>query len=297
MDFLCTIFHVMTMQPPLNISTELLLPGGEPNRIFDMTGRCAFAVCIEGDFDIRIMHKDYRVKSRSVLICMPFVNVEVIKVNAPSKVIICGTDLENVLAIINRTLSTGNLLSLRIHPVVSVDPAQLRYITSTIDEYLDEIADIAWCENNQTCGHINRSIIEARSQLIVAQALKLYFTNMPVDAKAQNHRDMVFQHFMIDLYANFRQNRTVKFYAMRSGLSLKYFSTLVRELSGAQPSEWIDTVVVGEAKSLLLNPERNIKEIAASLNFPDGPTFTKFFVRAAGITPKKFRRLATETTE
>lgn len=285
------------MQTPLNISTEILLPGAGSHRIFDMTGRCAFAVCTEGDFDIRIMHKDYSVKSRSVMMCMPFVNVEVIRVNEPSNVIVCGTDLENVLAIINRTLSTGNLLAIRMHPIVSVGPAQLRYIKSTVDEYLEEIADSSWCEGNQTCCHINRSIIEARSQLIVAQALKLYFTNMPMDVKSQNHRDMVFQNFMIDLYANFRENRNVKFYAMRSGLSPKYFSTLVRELSGAQPSEWIDTVVVGEAKSLLLNPHRNIKEIAASLNFPDASTFTKFFVRTTGTTPKSFRRLGSKMAE
>ncbi len=103
-------------------------------------------------------------------------------------------------------------------------------------------------------------------------------------------RDLEYQQFMLTLYANFREHREVKFYAMRSGVSEKYFSTLIRELSGSTPSEWIETVVVGEAKTMLSDHQHSIKEIASSLNFPDAPTFTKYFQRVTGMTPKAYRK-------
>lgn len=277
------------MQAPIEIFTAHLIPGDANGRVFDMTERCAFAVCLEGDFDVKIMNRTHRVVSHSILICTPYIRVEVLEVRRPSEVIFGGAKLEDVLATINRTVASSNLLAIRQHPVVCADPGQLSYIKSSVDEYLVELDESKRSEMDDTCRQIHKTIIEARSQLIVAQLLKLYFTNMPMEVRAHNHHDIVFQRFMLDLYANFRDNRNVKFYAMRSGLSIKYFSTIVHNLSGASPSEWIKTVVAGEAKMMLYNPKCNIKEIAASLNFPDASTFTKYFVRTTGITPRAFR--------
>ncbi len=91
------------------------------------------------------------------------------------------------------------------------------------------------------------------------------------------------------MYFNVRKPRDVRYYAGLSGISEKYFSTLIRELSGTSPSKWIETVVMGEAKTLLQDEHMSIKEIASCLNFPDAPTFTKYFRRLAGVTPKAYR--------
>lgn len=281
------------MQTPFKIVTTTIQPCENANLVYDMTGQCAFAVCVNGDFDVKIMNKEHRLQSRNVLMCMPFINVELLRVRTPSEVIFGGIALENMLSIINRTIATGNLLAIRQHPITCADTGQIREIRQSVNEYLEEIAASGSGEIGNPCSQICQAIIDARSQLIVAQLLKLYFTNMPMNVSertGQNHRDMIFQNFMLDLYGNFRSQRNVSSYALRSGLSVKYFSTVVRELSGASPSEWIETVVVGEAKSLLVDPHRNIKEIAASLNFPDASTFTKYFQRVAGMTPKKYRQ-------
>lgn len=277
------------MQSPLNFTTDILYPGGESPRTIDMTGRCAVAVCLEGDFDIRIMSMVHRVESRGVLLCMPFVNVELMDVRVASKVIFGGIDLENIMAIINRTVATHNLLAIRQHPVVMASEGQLRYIKSSVDGYLEELSEWESSEGEDACSLIIREIINARTQLIVAQVLKLYFTNMPMEVRGHSHTDMVFQQFMLDLYSNFRNQRNVAFYALRSGLSLKYFSTLIHKLSGASPSEWIEMAVTGEAKGMLSDPSLSIKEVSAALNFPDAPTFTKYFRRVTGLSPRQYR--------
>lgn len=136
---------------------------------------------------------------------------------------------------------------------------------------------------------IHKEIISSHSRLIVAQVIKLYFANIPMDGSSHSHHDIIFQSFMLDLYENCRSHRDVRFYASRSGLSLKYFSTVIRLLSGIKPSEMIEMVVAGEAKSMLSDTTRSIKDVALSLNFPDTPTFTKYFRRITGITPKAYR--------
>ncbi len=86
----------------------------------------------------------------------------------------------------------------------------------------------------------------------------------------------------------------MNFYAGNSGVSTKYFSTLVKRVSGKTPLEWIETVVTGEAKAMLKDPGKSIKDIASSLNFPDTPTFTKYFRRVEGVTPKTYRKSISE---
>lgn len=286
----CTYKQLIVMQSTFKVTKEILMPGMKEIPIFDLNGRCAFAVCNQGDFDVRIMHNVYHVEDHCMVLGMPFVHIEVTEVRRPSEMIVGGVGLEEVLSIINRTVASSNLLAIGRHPMVKTDRKQFEYIKTSVEEYWRELADSEKNGRDNTCRTIHHEVIEARCRLIVGQVLKLYFSNIMMDVKAHNHHDMIFQHFMLDLYTYFRQERKVSFYAQRSCLSMKYFSTLVKDLSGASPSEWIETVVIGEAKILLRNPVRNIKEIVTLLNFPDAPTFTKYFMRVSGMTPRSFRQ-------
>ncbi len=157
-------------------------------------------------------------------------------------------------------------------------------------EYLDE------CERSETesaielCRHIEQDLINYRIRLIVGEVLKILVTNVSMKPVTHTRRDYIFQQFMLSLYSNFRQHHNVGYYAGNSGVSQKYFSTVIRELSGSTPSEWIEIVVVAEAKSLLSDINLSIKDIAGMLNFPDAPTFSKYFARSTGQTPKAYRR-------
>lgn len=277
------------MQTPLKISALTVDSSYEGQRVFDMTGRCGFAICLKGDFDVKIVNRQYHVGSHCILLCLPFVSVEIVKVTEPGELIAGGIALDDVLTIVNRTVDTSNLLAIDRHPLVLLNEAQYSYIKSSVDEYQQELAESVGGADS-SCDFIYQAVIKARIQLLIAQVLKLYFTNMPMDVRAHNHRDMVSQRFIIEVYANCRSRRDVRFYAERSGLSLKYFSTIVHELTGIAASQWIETAVVGEAKYLLQHSDGSVKEIAASLNFPDASTFTKYFVRVAGTTPRQYRR-------
>ncbi len=276
------------MQLPLKIATVSFNSDDSNDRIFDMTGKCAFAICTKGEFCIKILNEQYVVKEHCMFACMPFVNINVIKVVKPSEVVFGYLQLDDIPRMINTWVNTNNLSAIQNNPLVEITDARFDRMIDMINGYISE------CENNMDgsneCRQIQHDIIDLHSRLIVAQVVKIYFTNISMAVSGHTYRDVLFQRFMLDLYANCREQRKVRFYAMRSGLSLKYFSTIVRQLSGASPSEWIETVVVGEAKSMLNDIHRNIKDIATQLNFPDAPTFTKYFLRVTGMSPKAYRK-------
>jgi len=85
------------------------------------------------------------------------------------------------------------------------------------------------------------------------------------------------------------KERGTAFYAERLGLTPKYLSRLIRQISGQSAPEWINAFVVMEAKSLLKYSSLSIKEIVYRLGFPNASVFYKFFRNHTGQTPTEFR--------
>ena len=95
----------------------------------------------------------------------------------------------------------------------------------------------------------------------------------------------------LDILAEYHMTeRKVPFYAGKLGLTPKYLSGLVKEVTGRSAPEWIDNFVIMEAKNMLRYSDMPIKEIVGRLNFADQPTFHKFFKYHTGITPMQYRR-------
>lgn len=100
----------------------------------------------------------------------------------------------------------------------------------------------------------------------------------------------VFEEFISLVSEYHMSERSVAFYAGKLCVSRKYLSRLVMSASGRPASDWIDDYVILEAKNMLKYSRLQIKEIVERLNFPDPPTFQKFFRRHTGMTPGKYRR-------
>ncbi len=278
------------MAAPLKISIEKLIPSSHANYTLDLAGRCAFVVCTKGDLDIKILNNVYHISEKWMFACMPFIDAEVISVSQPSEILLGQLRIEDVPSIINSMVNISNLSAIQQQPLVEITGEQFRHLMNSIEGYLIEYEESELDRIGNKCIQIHRNIIDYHSRLIVAQVLKIYFSNMRMDVTGHSHRDVVFQQFMLNLYANFRKHRSVEYYARKSGVSLKYFSTVIRQFSGVSPSKWIETVVISEAKTMLGITHCNIKEIATTLNFPDAPTFTKYFVRVTGLTPRSYRQ-------
>lgn len=277
------------MKPPLRIFTSHLNHAGDADNLLDMTGRCAFAICTGGKFLIRILNEQYVVERNCMFACMPFVNIEVLSVDMPSELIVGYLGIDDIPRMINRWVNPDNLTNIQNHPWIRMTDTLLSRLVQSINDYVVECKELSDDMAKPPGNMLQQDLIDLQGRLIVTQVLKIYFANVP-ETSAHTHRDIVFQRFMLSLYVNFREHRNVHFYAMHSGVSLKYFSTIIRQLSGASPSDWIETMVIGEAKSMLSDMNMSIKDIGSSLNFPDAPTFTKYFLRVTGLTPKAYRK-------
>ena len=88
---------------------------------------------------------------------------------------------------------------------------------------------------------------------------------------------------------NFKKERFMEFYAAQLGITSKHLGRTIKAQTGFTASEWLDRMVILEAKVLLKSSSMTIQQIAEELNFPSQSFFGKYFKHIVGVSPKEFR--------
>src|SRR5690606_29164810 len=97
----------------------------------------------------------------------------------------------------------------------------------------------------------------------------------------KDFQNLVEQHFRIE--------KSPAFYAGLLNMSPNALSKKIKLQFNKTPSRIIQERVILEAKKLIHLTRKNMKEIAAELNFDDEFYFSKYFKKHTGVSPTKFR--------
>ena len=100
----------------------------------------------------------------------------------------------------------------------------------------------------------------------------------------------IFIGFIRLLTRYYAQHHDITFYAKRLNISNVYLSRVVRQVSGHTVIDYINQMLLMEASFLLKTSKMSISQIADRLHFADTPSFSKFFSRFNGMSPKEYRK-------
>ena len=87
----------------------------------------------------------------------------------------------------------------------------------------------------------------------------------------------------------FEEHHDIPFYAGKLHISTVYLSRVVRQVSGRTVVDYINQMLLMEASFLLKTSQLSITQIADRLHFADTPSFSKFFSRMKGLSPRAYR--------
>lgn len=183
-------------------------------------------------------------------------------------------------------LNVKNVSSLLLfstnNPVVQLTAKEVQTYTNFHNAISEKIADR---------GH------HFRTQLVKALLLAMFYDMSGViwrveqqGQKVQTRADSIFANFIRLLEEHFRKERRVRWYALQLGITPKYLSEVVKQVSKRTPNEWIDHYVVLELRVLLKNSTKSIKEISDELNFPNQSFLGKYFKEHIGMSPSEYRK-------
>ncbi len=106
----------------------------------------------------------------------------------------------------------------------------------------------------------------------------------------QNRSFQISNEFKKNVCQHYLNERKVKFYADLLFITPKHLSEIIKIENGKTAGEWIDDMVILEAKILLQNLNINIAQIAETLNFIDQSAFGKFFKNITNLSPAAYRK-------
>lgn len=90
--------------------------------------------------------------------------------------------------------------------------------------------------------------------------------------------------------SNYNQNITLDDVAKEINMSYHYFSKFFKESTGKKFSDFITDIRMDEAKRLLADPDKSIKDICYAIGYNDPNYFSKIFRKVIGKAPTEFRQ-------
>lgn len=239
-----------------------------------------FLLCRCGSISLVLDERVYNVRAGDLYIYPAFTYTQIKCFSDDLQGVAGMADFDFVLSSLGSISNTQSHVYIRFHPHVSLTTEQYRRIENII-ECIRGRKDI--------CTELSTQVVSALVQAFCYEVIDVYVTNTPVQTIKQTRKDKIFQNFLVELYKNFHTHRDVRYYAEQQNLTPRYFATLVHEVSGKTPLQWITLFVIIEAKRLLSNPNISIKETASRLNFSEQTFFGRYFKLYAGCSPSEYK--------
>ena len=241
--------------------------------------------CMEGELSVHLNLKTYTLRRNMVFFCEPG-NIIHIQQTKGARFYMAGiTDNLAQEMAPNSLQYYTTAVSAHIDPCLSLQDYDFETLI-LIQELLSRLLDSNTQEKKElllSC--LNSSMFYLRSfwksrQKEVSEAR----AHSPrTQGLVDDFIRLVTEHHMKEHY--------LAFYAEKLGITPKYLSKLVRDVTGRSAPDWIDSFLVLEAKNMLKYSDMAIKEIVYEMHFPDQSSFYKFFKLHTGMIPSEYRKL------
>lgn len=241
----------------------------------------AFAICVQGSARVKINLQEYHIEPNMIVTLLPNYLLEICDHSDDWLVefILISFDFISdlkLIAEIDLFDKIGRITCLKIKEEEMLN--LLDFHAFIVKKYKRE-------------DHLYREEI-AKSLLytLVYEVLQLLSSSeITTNGKALTRSEELLTHFIGLLFQFHRQERSIKFYADKMFLTPKYLSKVIREASGKSISQWIDEMVIMEAKAMLKSSNLTVLQIAEKLNFPNASFFGSYFKKRTGLSPIQYR--------
>ena len=249
-----------------------------PQRVPDI---CGIAFCMRGSADIAMDGRMFHIAAGDMCAIFPNTLMQTFGRSSDFECRVLVVD-----ASIRRAISVSAAMKIFLyiheHPCTSLNPEEAEALRG----YMQSLYML-----HKRPNHIYREEIAER--LIIAfcyEVAAIYHRGNAFEKEERTRQEYIFYEFMELLAEHYTTERQVKFYADKLCISPKYFSSIVKSVSGKSAAEWITDMVIRNAVSMLADNRQTVQQVSNALNFPNPSFFAQYFKRATGKTPKEFRQ-------
>ncbi|SHJ43896.1 AraC family transcriptional regulator [Parasporobacterium paucivorans] len=143
--------------------------------------------------------------------------------------------------------------------------------------------------------HLNENFMSHMEEFKTIEELSSWITSLLLryisatfDFAEIKHADVVYKTIEY-IKMNYYKRMTLEEIAESAYLSKTYLSSIFKKETGQSISGYINKIRVDKSKTMLLQDNSSIIDIANACGFEDQSYYTKVFKNIVGMTPKKFR--------
>ena len=253
-----------------------------------METQVGLELCTVGMAEKVAVNGKFIVEAGTLMILSPiFPMLEISRSNDYRSVVLQDT-IENVMPLLASHFTAVPDLP-AITPYMSLDDKQQQYFLQSVARIQEK--EMQLCElQHPVQRKLLTTVIGLLRQETLLEYAFLFSGQLPRQGQKLSHKRQVLMSFVLTLNDEYRQHRAVSYYAEKQSLTPRHFSDIVKQESGYTPMEWINMVTINQAKSLLRNPDIQIKQVADELGFPEQFTFRKYFKAHTGMSPTEFQK-------
>lgn len=246
-------------------------------------------VCVSGEMEVIINEQPYKVIRGSYYLISPLIKTIIISKSQDYKELEMLESIEHFHFIMHRLSSIIGQLAIPSRPLMQADENTLKLM---IEQYkrIHHYKELLNSTSKHTERVLYELLLEHAIQGLWFISIEYYYKHHEHSLHPQRHYSQVTTSFVVRINQEFREQRSVSYYAEQAHLSTGHFSHIIKAETGLSPIKLIIMVTINNAKLLLEQTDKTIKEIAHELGFPEQFTFRKYFKKHVGISPKEYRK-------
>lgn len=248
----------------------------------------AFIICTYGEISVSANYIPYRLTKGSLLKMSNLHIINDIQVRNNCKAI--GVIISRDLAMsIRRDTPVAKKMMPTLknlpEPIIKLEDDEMRVLTENILRIKNNL--------KKTDHAFQSAIVKNETSNFLMEVFNIILQRSGIETqkdKKESRRDEIFRAFMQLMMKHYKEQHEVAYYAAELGMTPDNLSRSVIAASNKSPLQWINDVLVTEAKTLLRNPDASVNQVADELHFGDQSSFGKFFKRNTGMSPMEYRK-------
>jgi|TARA_R110001592_G_scaffold59814_4_gene181691 AraC-like DNA-binding protein len=243
----------------------------------------AILLVVSGRLKLQLNILKHEVQKNEIIVIVPNTFTHILEMSSELEVIGIRFTMDFLIKnAFNKTeIDTLNFLIAKNTVKLVLNKEELR-IFKTITNLLQEKINVTFYYKNEIILH-TFNLLMYELATIYKKEITTYKTSL------SREEELTLRFFRI-LEENFKNERTVQFYANILCVTSGHLSKVLKKISGKTASKLIDEVVIIEARILLGNSSLTIAQIADQLQFSDQSFFGKYFKKNTGISPTAYRK-------